>query len=423
MAIFEAAQKILKTGFVDDNCLGRQFAQLLSGYTNAQRGAAIRLVLAMAADAGENIDVDMSNFYGFAFRQQKLKVPKPKTCWVCGSLFEKLDKVAARTAKALEKYESKNFLIGIQLSKALAQAEEKLWETAGIEWVESIKNELSREIGKRVEILTKRRAELKKPEIAVLIDFSKDPLGKPRLHVNPLFIYGKYKKLAEMPQTRWPCRVCGGKGCESCDYTGKLYATSVEERIGKEILKTSGGRATKFHGAGREDIDVRCLDWREFVLEITAPKKRTLDFKKLQKRINSGANRGKIKVSALRASNVDEVRAVKERKFDKTYRIVLGLEKSVKPSDLKKLKKLLGTISQRTPTRVRHRRADIMRKRAVKSIKYKLAGKRLTLEVKGEAGLYVKELCTGDNGRTRPSVSEILGQSVKVKDVVVVKIG
>ena len=47
MDVFSAARDVLKQGYLCDHCLGRQFAQLLSGFTNAERGRALRLALAM----------------------------------------------------------------------------------------------------------------------------------------------------------------------------------------------------------------------------------------------------------------------------------------------------------------------------------------------------------------------------------------
>lgn len=417
--ILETAAKILKTGYVCDSCLGRQFGQLLSGYTNAERGKAVRLLIASALDAGEEIDIAKENVAAFSFRHQKIKPAAPKACWVCGSLFTKLDSLAARATRALAPYGFHTFLVGIKQSKQLAQAEEKLWEAAGIEWVEQVKAELSREIGKRIEVMTGKRAELKNPDIAILFDMVENKI---LLQVNPLFIYGRYKKFILLPQTRWPCRECRGKGCERCDFTGKMYPSSVEERIGKKILQKTGGKSTAFHGAGREDIDVKCLDWREFVIEIAEPKVRDCDFKKLTAAINS-SNRGKIAVSALRPSSKEEVRRVKSERRDKTYRVVASFERPLAKKELAKLKRLVGTINQKTPRRVIHRRADIVRKRRVKSLSYKLLGKkRLRLDIRGEAGLYVKELVTGDEGRTSPAAAEVLGAKPKIQSVAVIKI-
>jgi tRNA pseudouridine synthase 10 len=118
------------------------------------------------------------------------------------------------------------------------------------------------------------------------------------------------------------------------------------------------------------------------------------------------------------------VRAIKEAAPDKTYRALVKLGKPVKPADLKKLKKLVGSIHQRTPVRVAHRRAELLRKREVKSLRWKrLGAKKLELIVKGTAGLYIKELVSSDEGRTKPSVAELLGVPAKVMELDVIDIG
>lgn len=420
--LLEIAERILATGKVCDHCLGRQFGSLLSGYTNAERGHSIRLFLAMSLDAGQKLNVDMNNFYDFKFRHQKIKAEK-KDCWVCGEIFQNLGKIVEKVLKAIDKIEFKTFHIGIVLSKKLVKAEEKLWEEVGAEWCESIKTELSRELGKALSEKIKKRAEvkveLKRPDIVILIDLEKN---KVELQISPVFVYGRYKKFAEMPQTKFYCRICRGRGCAQCDWTGKLWESSVEERIGKTFMGKTKAVDTTMHASGREDIDVRCLAWREFVLEIIEPKRRSLNIKAIEKEINR-INKGKISVSSLRLSNKEEVRAVKEKMQDKTYRAVIELEKKISKKELSKLKKLKGTIEQLTPSRVLRRRADILRKKAVRNLKYNLAGKKLILEMKAQSGLYIKELITGDNGRTKPSASELLKQKLKIKKLEIIKIG
>jgi len=84
----------------------------------------------------------------------------------------------------------------------------------------------------------------------------------------------------------------------------------------------------------------------------------------------------------------------------------------------------VGTINQQTPQRVLHRRAELLRRRDVKTLKWKLlAPKKLELVVSGSSGLYIKELVSGDNGRTKPSVAELLGVEAKVTELDVVRIG
>ena len=406
--MLELAAKILKHN-VCDHCFGRQFAQLGSGFNNAERGKALRTAVALAIDSHMKFDVDPNNFAGYRFRQNQEfeKLPKEKKpCEICNGLFENLDKLAERVAKQAGKYEFNNFLVGTQISEDLLKREEKLWESVGIDYTEPLRGELNREIGKRLEKLTGKRADLKNPNVTILLDLEKN---KVVVSANPLFVFGGYKKVKRgIPQSKWG--------------TPHKYPTSVEEEIGKPLLKLTGGKDTKFHGMGREDIDALCLDWRPFVIEIEKPTKRVVDFKKLAKLV---AKNKKVQVSQLKISDMETVRKIKAAAPDKTYRALVVLNKSVKPSELSKLKLLIGvTINQKTPNRVLHRRADLQRKRVVMGLKWKMKGKKsLEFVIQGSAGLYIKELISGDEGRTKPSVSEILGVPAKVKELDVVKIG
>jgi tRNA pseudouridine synthase 10 len=78
-------------------------------------------------------------------------------------------------------------------------------------------------------------------------------------------------------------------------------------------------------------------------------------------------------------------------------------------------------IKQRTPTRVSHRRADKVRIRRVLNLKLEPERelvdqesviKQMNVKILCEGGLYVKELMSGDSGRTSPSLAEILGVEV-----------
>ena len=100
-----------------------------------------------------------------------------------------------------------------------------------------------------------------------MVDFKN---GEIETQINPIFIESRYRKLIRgIPQTKWPCSKCKGKGCESCNQTGKMYAETVEELISEDAIKAANGTGAKFHGAGREDIDVKMLgSGRTFVLKL-----------------------------------------------------------------------------------------------------------------------------------------------------------
>jgi len=408
MNLIEKAAKILEEP-VCDHCLGRQFAMLLSGYTNSERGRMIRNIIAMTIDS-KNINInnlEMSNFHNYKFHDEELadiKINKKK-CAICNDIFDKLDVYVKEIEKNAKKIEFKTFLIGTQLPFELIEKEEKLWERVGIEYCEPLKAELNREIGKLVEKRLKVKFNSKRPDVNFVIDIGRK---KVKMEIMPLFIYGEYQKLIRgIPQTKWP--------------SGK-YKTSVEQIIAKPFLSALLAKSQKFHGSGREDIDARCLAWRPFVLEILAPKKRFIN-RQLLKKIAKKIPKNKIRVRNLRISDINEVRKLKEERNDKVYRAVVVCDKKIKKDDLKKLQSLVGKIKQKTPQRVLHRRADKIRDRNLISIKSKfINNNKFIIEVRCNAGLYVKELISGDNGRTKPSVSELLGTNCKCIELDVIKI-
>ncbi len=398
--IQETARGILQKGYVCDHCLGRQFGQLLSGMTNRERGHAIRTALALEY-AAKPFPAEKSNFSGFNFRKQKIAVQeKHEPCKICGGLFENLGKWADEAVKKLKPLEYRTFVVTSSLSRQLIRKEEDLWEEIGIEYCEPIKSEINRELGKLVAAITKKSPDESNPDVTIMLDLEKDYLSA---QASPLFIYGKYQKLARgIPQTKW-----------------ERYSESVEEIIAKPFIRQSGGRGHSLHAAGREDIDARCLAWRPFVLEIGSPERRSLPLKKLETEI--GRSR-KVRVSGLRSSDRKEVVKVKSLMPDKTYRALVSFGKPVPESELRKLKSI-RLVKQRTPERVAHRRADLTRPKKVKSISWKLMPRnRAEFIIRGEAGLYVKELISGDNGRTRPSFSSVLGTPAKTEELDVVKI-
>ena len=74
------------------------------------------------------------------------------------------------------------------------------------------------------------------------------------------------------------------------------------------------------------------------------------------------------------------------------------------------LEKLVGRIEQHTPTRVLKRRSDLLRERHIRSIEWRAIDPRtIEITVRAQAGTYIKEFISGNDGRTRPSVAEALG--------------
>jgi tRNA pseudouridine synthase 10 len=112
------------------------------------------------------------------------------------------------------------------------------------------------------------------------------------------------------------------------------------------------------------------------------------------------------------------VKEYKEAESDKTYRARVRAE-----SKVNKERVVEATVSfenvhlaQRTPTRVEHRRADLVRDRVVYWVKAEnIEEDTFDLVLKTQSGTYVKEFVSGDDGRTTPSFSERLGIQCRVE--------
>ena len=345
-------------------------------------------------------------------------------CSICRGLFGEIDKFVALCVKESGGYEFSTFLVGTKIDAEIVEAEEAFWTEIGAKETESIKAEMNREIGKVLEKRLQKVVEFANPEVVFLVDTRFDRIV---LDVNPIFFYGRYRKHSrELPQTRWPCRECRGKGCPRCGGKGRMYESSVQDMIGPVLLKHAEGDEDFFHGMGREDIDARMLgNGRPFVAEVRKPRKRTLDLLSIEREINASAN-GLIEVEGLRPSTRAEMRAIKESTHPKTYRVRVRFQHDFDHGKLNELVAALAgkPISQLTPNRVAHRRAHLERKRTVRDIKVEsVQGPEVVFVVEADSGTYIKELMHGDEGRTKPNVAELTGVPCEVLELDVIGIG
>ena len=205
-----------------------------------------------------------------------------------------------------------------------------------------------------------------------------------------------------------------------------MYPESVEELVSKPLLEATEGEKTSFHSSGREDVDARMLGGgRPFVVEISKPKKRYLDLPKLKEVINRNAA-DKVEVSNLRFTSKDVVRRLKKAESaQKEYRALVEFEHDLTEAGLRILELRLNgvAIKQQTPLRVLHRRADLTREKYIYWVKVKkVAPRRVELKVRCQGGLYVKELVSGDEGRTVPSISSLLDNRAKTLKLDVLKV-
>jgi tRNA pseudouridine synthase 10 len=415
MDVLATARDLVATGPLCDACLGRPFADRSFGLTNDERGQSLRVALALDDD-------------------EPYEPPERDACWVCEGLTGQYDEYAELVADALGDVDFATYQVGTRAPPLVEENDRLLREDAGLEpdAGEAFKSEFNREVGKRLGQLTGTDVDFDRPDVLAILDLDaadRDPSSHAvDVQVNPAFVYGRYKKLErDIPQTEWPCRECGGSGkqlgddgAEPCDYcggSGYLYDDSVEGFVAPHVEEAMAGSEAVFHGAGREDVDALMLgDGRPFVVEVKHPGVRTPDVEALQEQINDAAD-GSVEVRELALATHDMVERVKELDASKTYRAEVAFGDAVTEDALRDaLDELRGaTITQHTPNRVDHRRASLDRTRTVYDASGELEdGTHAVVDVHGEGGLYIKELVSGDEGRTRPSLAGLLDVDAEV---------
>ncbi|MEM1521406.1 MAG: tRNA pseudouridine(54/55) synthase Pus10 [Thermofilaceae archaeon] len=423
--LLSVARKVLAEHALCDSCLGRLFGMLGYGLTNAERGRAIKTVLLMESYDSMKGGADravLSRLADTGFKPAIETLARlgdlrevAQKCSLCGGVMERLDELAHMCLEASREYQFETFQVGCSLPSELVKHEEELWLRYRIESAESLKGELTREVGKRIATLTGKQYSLQNPDVVFLIDLGSWGVS---VQARPLFIYGRYRKLVRgLPQSPWLYK----------PDSRVLYPTSIEELISKPLVALAKGSGAKLHAAGREDLDVRTLgSGRPFVAEILCPKVRTIDLREAERLINQEAG-GLIEVEGLQFIDgriVPKLKAYSEI-ARKTYVARVSISKKVNINDLELIEKSLkdAVITQKTPTRILGKKVDKIRKKVVYEVKAKMMEDNvIELIITCQGGLYVKELIHGDRGRTKPSVAEILNAVVEVEELDVVHI-
>jgi tRNA pseudouridine synthase 10 len=230
-----------------------------------------------------------------------------------------------------------------------------------------------------------------------------------------IFVEGRYRKLVrDLPQTVFFCPKCKGRGgCAYCDGLGKLTKDSVQELIGRVANPRFKARRNKFHGAGREDMDVRMLGrGRPFVLELLKSKRHEVDLEEMASEINRRAE-NRMEVLGLKYCQNSRVAEIKERHCSKEYRARLDFPAETSLEEMEgKLQSLLVQgrlkLQQRTPQRVAHRRGDLVRERGLEITAADQEVDGLWVSLRADHGTYIKEFISSDDGRTAPSLAQLL---------------
>ncbi|MBI4605441.1 MAG: tRNA pseudouridine(54/55) synthase Pus10 [Planctomycetes bacterium] len=304
-----------------------------------------------------------------------------------------------RILEVLRPFELRTFVIGFERAEGYDRCRHEREFRA-------LKVALGEEIARRIPGVD---ADFDRPDLRIHVARDLSVSAQPA----PLFLGGRYRKHSrEIPATRWIHHACRGRGCPTCSYTGNLCGPSIQELLSEPVLWLSGGERTLFHALGREDTDARMLGrGRPFVLEVHRPLRRTLPLERVQELFQESAG-DLAEVLGLRLTTREARSAVKSAAAEKTYRAWIEAAGPLPADAAERARALAGrTVDQASPERVEHRRGR-GRQRLRRIVESSWLGEvegKLVWEARVEAGTYVKELVSGDGGRTRPSLAEVLG--------------
>lgn len=313
-----------------------------------------------------------------------------------------IERFARELIRLREEYDFSTFWLGTSVPGPI-EAEDAI----------ALKRRINRAVSERaLDLGLQAEPDAVAPEARIIIQW---PEGGALIQPEPLLVYGRYLKLSrEIPQSRWPCRMCYGKGCPSCGGTGKRYMTSVEEIVGAPLLALTGAASTKMHSVGREDVDARMLgSGRPFILQLASPRKRTVDLASIQQQVNH-ENENVTAVSELQFVKKSLLEKLVRLEPDKSYRAEVKCLVPARRELVETLAKISNLrLDQETPRRVLHRRPNRLRHRVVKSCAVEIPDHgdmvtRFFISLRVQSGTYIKEFISGDEGRTRPCITNLL---------------
>jgi len=423
MNTLEICGEVISEFALCDSCLGRQFASLDRTFGNKEKGRALKMVLHMQAqmhastkrkDVFRSLKALAESGYEpslITLRKMRRKLDiVTRPCYICSGFMDRLDEFSVKAIDSLGDVECSTVMVGCKMPLQVEEREDELKARFKLRHGENIRYEVTREIGKQIQALANKKMDKLRPDVTLIVRL---PEGEPEVNINPVFFKGRYRKLVGgIAQTRAPW----------------LKGESIEEIVGVPLLDATQGEDMKFHGAGREDVDARMTgNGRPFVIEIIRPKRRTVDLACIEERVRE-QQKGRLEILGLSKADKRDVVRVKifGEKAKKTYRAIIKLEREIGESDLAQLEQGLSDaiIAQRTPTRVLRRRGDRVRRKRLYKVSFKIISPDTVEGVfQCDGGLYIKELINGDEGRTRPSLSELADRKAECIELEVLDIG
>ena len=219
-----------------DSCLGRCFARLSYGHTNEERGRAIKLSLLMELDRmiKDHEISDLESLKEVLFNMGEISRPlyslyfngefQKRDCYLCGNKLEEIKKKFEEKALAILKEKGyKTFVLGVNLPTFMKKLEEEFIVNNELTYYESIKNEIKREVGKRI---SEKGfiPNFEEAEVELIYDLEYDTVIERKKSYKVLVFYNRLSR--GVPISQWYAKE--GKSLEGSLPNTKLYVPLSE---------------------------------------------------------------------------------------------------------------------------------------------------------------------------------------------------
>ena len=155
-------------------------------------------------------------------------------CYICNGLMSNIDELLELVLGALKKYQFNTFLIGAVLPQQMLEREDEVRARFKIKGTESVKSDLTRELGKLLGSATSASVDYRRPDVTINIDATNKQVT---VRSRAIYLFGRYvKNIRGLSQKQERCKVCNGKGCVQCNNTGLSGFDSVEGLIVKKLI-------------------------------------------------------------------------------------------------------------------------------------------------------------------------------------------
>ncbi|RLJ02272.1 MAG: hypothetical protein DRP10_01870 [Candidatus Aenigmatarchaeota archaeon] len=360
MDLAERVKEILEKYYICDECLGRQFHNIIPKIRNREKGRILRTFV----------------LFSYLHNKEEVKIKKEGECYLCKNMFNKIDFYLNEIKKRLKDYEYNSFLIGSKIPKELISREEEFWDENGVDFCEAMKSSFNREIGYRLRKETKKKIKFENPDIMIVVDPEKNEID---LQISPLYIKGSYKK--------------------------KTKKGKVQKLIENTLVKKSSASESIFYSIGRLEQNVITSCYRPFIIMLKNPKKRKLGLKKIKQEINKSKS---ISVSNLSYSNKDSLDEMKNEKITASYLATLEFNKKFGKEEFKEIRKKLISLRNKRVLQFLKKKT---RKPYIRRLKVKVSGRKLIIDVESTVGFSINSFLKG-------KIKKLIGKDFKIKEII-----